>query len=345
MKKQLTRLFCSAMVLTIAMSSLAACQTIKDNATETKYNSACALIERGDYKAAYAAFKDLGDYKNSENYLSRFVYFPSAINYELYDRAGVMTITLGSYNLPVRMLTEGTIEGEGDYTKDGWYTYDGKGNLMRQAMTYNGDFVAYDYSFDENNNIIKAELSEAGVVRAVNGYAYDANGLLIRESYIEDGVVHYDYANSYDSNGNLIKSVYESPDGDHIYEYVYDANGKLVNNSGETPYGYYYTNEYTYNEDGKRMKRVCFEEGALSFTINYTYDDAGNCIKEEYSYPDETKDVFTKEYDEYGNLTKEVHTYADGTVESVEWKYVFTYVTIDVPTWTKNQLMGIFDII
>ena len=71
----------------------------------------------------------------------------------------------------------------------------------------------------------------------------------------------------------------------------------------------------------------------------------GNCIKEEWNYSDETKNVFTKEYDENGNRTKEVHTYADGTVESVELQYVFTYVTIDVPEWTMNQLMGLFDIL
>ena len=344
MMKKISRLFCAALIFPMAMGTFAACENKMDNATETKYNSACALIESGDYEGAYSVFMGLGDYKNTEKYLSRFMCFPSVVNYELYDRSGVMTVTLGSYNLPVRMLTKGTIEGQGDYTKDGWYTYDGKGNLMRQAMTYNGDFAAYDYTYDANNNIIKAELSEAGVVRAVNGYAYDANGLLIRESYIEDGVVHYDYANSYDSNGNLIKSVYESPDGDYIYDYVYNADGKLINDSGTLPYGYY-TNEYTYSEDGRLAKKVYTEEGELNYTLYYTYDRVGMCIKEEYNYPNETKDVFTKEYDERGNLTKEVHTYADGTVETVEWQYVLTYVTIDVPTWTLNQIMGIFDII
>ena len=342
MKKQIIRLFCLAMILIMAMGSIVACESPDE--TETKYNDACALIESGDYEEAYAVFKDLGEYKDSEKYLSRFTYFPSVVKYDLYDRSGVMKITFGSYNMPVRMLTKGTIEAEGDYTKDGWYTYDGKGNLMRQAMTYNGDFAAYDYSFDENNNIIKAEYIDGDVVRAVNGYVYDENGVLIRESYVQDGVVYYDYVNTYDANGNLIKSIYESADGDYIYDYVYNDDGNLVNDCGETPYGYY-NNDYTYDDDGMLTEKVYTDNGELRCTFYYTYDSVGNCIKEELHYPDETKDVFTKEYDENGNLTKEVHTYADGTVETVEWQYVFIYITIDVPDWTMNQVMGIFDII
>ena len=343
MKKQITRLFCSAMMLTVAMNSFVACEL--PNPNTAKYNEACAMIESGDYEGAYAAFQDLGDYKDSKKYLSRFVYFPSIVHYDLYDRSGVMTTTFGSYNMPVRLFTEGTIEEQGSYTKDGWYTYDAKGNVLRQAMTYNGDFSSYEYTFDANNNIVKAEYVEKGVVLAVNAYSYDENGLLIRESYTEGDVVYYDYQNSYDANGNLIKAVFESPDGNHIYDYVYNANGNLINHRGETPYGYYYNNDYTYNEDGQMLTRVCAEEGELSFTVYYTYDSVGNCIKEEWLYPDETKDVFTKEYDTNGNLTKEVHTYADGTVESVEWQYIFTYITIDIPTWTMNQMMEIFDIL
>ena len=347
MKKQMIRLLCTAFVLTTAMSGFASCAALEDiiDPNKTKYNEACALIESGDYATAYTTFKELGDYKDSEKHLSRFMYFPSVVNYQFYDRSGVMTITLGSYNLPARILTKGTIDEQGNYTKDGWYTYDGNGNLMRQAMMYNDDFMAYDYTYDANNNIIKAEYLDGNDVIAVHEYDYDANGFVIRESYVEGGVVYYDYTNSYDANGNLIKCVYESEDGAYIYDYVYNEDGNLINHRGETPYGYYYNNDYTYNDDGNMTERVCVEEGELSFTVSYAYDSVGNCIQEDWLYPDGTKDVFTKEYDERGNLTKEVHTYADGTVESVEWKYVFTYVTIDGPSWTMNQLMGIFDII
>lgn len=342
MKKLLVKLLSLVMVIIIATSCLVSCG---EGENETKYNNACALIESGDYEAAYTVFKELDDYKDSEKYLSRFVYFPSVVNFDLYDRSGVMTTTLGSFNLPIRLLTNGTIDGEGEYTKDGWYSYDNNGNWLRQAMRYNSDFLAYDYTYDANGNIIKAEYTDGGAVIAVHNYAYDENGLRIRESYEENGVVYYDYQNTYDAKGNLIKSVYEAEDGNYIYDYVYNEDNNLVNERGESPDGYSYNNDYTYNDDGNMIKKVCSENGEISATLNCTYDSNKNCIKEEWNYPDKTKDVYTKEYDENGNLTKEVHTYADGTVESVEWEYLFTYVTIDVPEWTKNQIIGLFDII
>ena len=117
MKKQISRLFCTALVLTMAMGSFVACggdgkdesSVNETNTNETKYNEACAWIESGDYEEAYAAFMELGDFKDSQKYLSRFVYFPLVANYVLYDRSGVMTVELGAFNLPSRVLSVGTI--------------------------------------------------------------------------------------------------------------------------------------------------------------------------------------------------------------------------------------------
>lgn len=334
---------CIGLAFTVAMCAFVACG--QDN-KEAKYNDACALIESGDYEGAYAAFKELGNYKDSKKHLSRFIYFPTAVNYDLGDRSGVMTVELGAYNMPTRMLTQG-VEGEEDkpYTKDGVYTYDSVGNLLRQAMTYNGTLMAYDYTYDNENRLIKAEYSTEGVVSAVNTYVYDENGFLIREDYIADGVVYYDYVNSYDANGNLIKSVFNAEEGDHIYIYTYSDEGNLVKETGTLPDGYYYNVDYTYNADGELTQKVCTEEGEHSYTTNYTYDNVGNCIKEENIYPDETKDVYTREYDANGNLTKETLTTADGTLRTVDSQYALTYLTIDIPVATMNQIIGIFDIL
>jgi hypothetical protein len=155
MKKLFSLLLSAVLLLSALTGALTSCSEVTDP-NETKYTAALGLIASGDYESAYAAFKELGNYKDSETYLSRFMYFPSVTHYVLHDRSGVMTTTLGSYNLPVRLLTKGTIDGEGEYTKDGWYSYDNKGNWMRQAMLYNSDFMAYDYTYDANGNIIKA---------------------------------------------------------------------------------------------------------------------------------------------------------------------------------------------
>lgn len=341
MMKKISRLFCATLVFTMTMGSFAACG--KGN-EETKYNDARALIESGEYERAYAAFKELGDYKDSEKYLSRFVYFPTVANYALSDRSGSMTIELGVYNMPSRMLTVG-VEGPENaaYTKDGVYTYDSEGNLTRQAVTYNGTLLAYDYTYDGNHNLIKAEYSVEGVVGAVNDYVYDENGLLVRESYREGNVVYYDFVNSYDVNGNQIKSEYQAPEGAYVYTYTYNAQGYLVNEHGSVPSGDWYNVDYTYAADGNLTQGVRTENEGAICTTNYTYDNAGNCIKEESVYPDGSRETFTWEFDANGNLTKEQLTDTDGTVETVDWQYALTYLTMDIPASTMDQILGVFD--
>jgi YD repeat-containing protein len=354
MMKKILRLFCAALVFAMAMGSLAACGNGNNNSesnesgiNETKYNEACALIESGDYESAYAAFKELGDYKDAQKHLSRFIYFPKVANFTFYDRSGVMTVEFGTYNMPSRIFTEGVEGTENEaYTKDGAYTYDNKGNLMRQAVLYNGTLMAYDYTYDNNSNLIKAEHSVEGVVDTVNGYVYDENGLLIREFYTEGDVVHYDYENFYDANGNLIKSEFKAQDVDYVYTYTYNDAGGLVNERGTVTNGYWYNIDYTYNADGQLTKQVYTSDDEDFYTTEYTYDNAGRCVKEETTdASDGRKEVFAQEYDANGNVTKEMLTASDGTVETVEWQYVLTYITIDVPVSTMSQLLGVFDII
>lgn len=341
MKKLFSLLLCAALLLSAMTGALTSCSGV-DEKKEAKYTAAVALIANGNYESAYAAFKELGDYKDSEKYLSGFMYFPSVTSYDLYDRSGVMTTTFGSYNLPVRLLSKGTIDGEGEYTKDGWYSYDSKGNWMRQAVLYNDDFLAYDYTYDANGDVIKAEYTEGGAVVAVHLFAYDENRLLIRESYEENGVIYYEYQHTYDADGNLIKSVCEAGGINYVYDFVYNEDGNLINERGESSDGSTYNIDYTYNDDGNMIKNVRSDNGEISATLDFTYDSNKNLIKEEWSYPDETKDVYTQEYDENGNMIKKVNTYADGTVESAEWQYILTYVPIEIPEWTWGQIMGLF---
>ena len=83
------------------------------------YIEAIDLAAEGKYEEAYAMFEELGNYKDSQKFLSRFVYFPTVLTYTLFDRTGVMTVDFGAYNLPSRMLSDGSIG-----TKDGMYIYD-----------------------------------------------------------------------------------------------------------------------------------------------------------------------------------------------------------------------------
>jgi YD repeat-containing protein len=337
---------CLALVFTMAMGAFAGCGQENEGAqtNEDKYNNACALIESGEYEKAYTAFKELGNYKDSQKHLSRFIYFPTVGNYVLEDRSGVMTIELGAYNLPSRMLTEG-IEGSENtaYTKDGVYTYDSECNLMKQAVTYNGTLLAYDYTYDNDNNLIRAEYSVEGVVSTIHSYVYDENGFLIRESYAGIDVVYYDYHHFYDEKGNQIKSECETAEGFQVYTGTYDEVGNIVKEHGALPNDEWYDIDYTYNADGQMIQEAYMDSDERSYTTVYVYDNAGNCIKEESNYSDGTKQVHTWVYDANGNVTREELISKDGTVESVEWQYILTYLTVDVPASTMDQLMGLFN--
>lgn len=347
MKKLTKRLLCTALALATALGGLVACGGVEDTtdttdatiAAETKYNAACAMLASGNYESAYAAFMELGDYKDSQDQLDRFVYFPSVVNYELYDRSGVMTVELGMHNLPTRVIAVGTIG-----TKDSAYTYDEEGRMLQQSMNYDGALSAYDYIYDAYNRLIKANYTEEGVVCAVNEYVYNDKGQVVRESYVTGDVVYYDYVNTYDERGNRIESKYEAAEGDYVYTYVFAENDNLVNHRGETP-GYLYNVDYLYNDKNQRVQEVLTENGELSHTINYTYDSEGRRVREECCYADGTKGVYEREFDANGNVAREVLTEADGSVQTVEWTYVFTYLTIDVPESTMDQLGGLFDIL
>ena len=339
MKKFVFTLLSVLLVLPIMIASLVACSN-KDEEKEIKYNQACTLVDEGKYEEAYTMFEELWDYKDSQKYLSRFVYFPTVLTYNFSDRSGVMTVDFGAYNLPSRMLSNGSIG-----TKDGMYIYDNQGNLVRQAVNFNKDFATFDYTYDANNNMIKAEYAEEGELVTVQDYTYNAAGSLTKEVYTRDGVVIYVAEWFYDENGKLIRSDYNNTEYEYsdTITYTYDADGKMTNESGVDCEGNTYTITFNYGADGRLAQEV-YVEGDFQCTVYYTYDNAGNCIKEETVYLDGTKDIFTREYDANGNATKEMFVEADGTVQTVESQYVLTYLMIDVPASTMNQLMELFNI-
>ena len=339
MKKFVLSLFSVLLVFSMMIGSFAACSN-KDEEKEIKYNQACTLVDEGKYEEAYAMFEELGNYKDSQKYLSRFVYFPTVLTYTLSDRTGVMNVDFGAYNLPSRMVSDGSIG-----TKDGMYIYDNQGNLVRQAVNFNEDFATFDYTYDANNNMIKAEYSEEGELVTVQDYTYNAAGSLTKEVYTRDGVVIYVAEWFYDENGKLNRNDYSNTENGYsdTITYTYNADGKVTNESGVDFEGNTYTTTFSYGADGRLAQEV-YVEGDFQCTVYYTYDNAGNCIKEETVYLDGTKDIFTREYDTNGNTTKEMLTEADGTVQTVESQYVLTYLMIDVPASTMNQLMGLFNV-
>ena len=306
--------------------------------TEAKYNAAIALIEDGKYEEAYEAFKALGDYKDSEQYLAKFTYLPTVVTYVLSGRSGVMNVTFGKFNLPSQIISDGDAG-----KRDGTYTYDDQGNLMRQEMKYNGDVMMYDYSYDEYNRHIGAVYTHNGVETHSYEYIYNDLGQIVKVIYSEEG-------------GYTEESIYNySDDSQNYTEYLYIINGVTVcaytythNEDGNVTSehledytgGYYYTINYIYDIFGKLIQEI-YTDAEQQLVANYTYDAAGNCIKAECLYPNGTSHVLTKEYDAHGNVIKEVQISADGEVKSVETQYTLLYIPIDVPESTMLNINSI----
>ena len=338
MKKMFSRLISSVLITSVIVGALASCTKDGGNSTdntdtkEADYNAALVMIEEGKYENAYAALLALGDYKDAKKRLDRFIYYPTEISYDLFDRAGVMNVTLGELNLPTRIVSVGDVG-----TKDGVYTYDSEGRILRQSVTHNGKTMRYDYTYDENDRIIKAEYSEDGVVSIVHDFTIDEKGRLVRELYTVENVVQYDGNNFYDENGNVIKRVAMQYGVDCIYTYTHDADGRITNEKCEASDGNDYNIDFFYDEAGMLVKEI-YTDAENEVTTFYTYDDSGNRVKDESIYADGTRNVIARAYDAHGNVTREVYTYSDGVIETIERKFTLAYISIDVPEDTMSQI-------
>ena len=348
MKKLFLLLLSAILVLTMLVGTLVSCTDEETNddgdkgnnptadANETKYNEALAFIGEGKYEEAYAAFKALGNYKDTEKYLARFIYLPSVVDYILYDRSGVMTVTFGEFNLPSRIVSEGTVG-----VKDGIYTYTDNGLVLKQAVTYEGTLLTYDYIYDASDRLIKAEYCQDGVFVSFNDYEYDENGNCIRQGYTVGETVVYNYFNTYDENGNMIKI--ESEIDGVVYSFTYDEKGNRIGESSQDPSGTGYNVVYTFDEEGKLIREE-YTMGETKNVATFKYDENGNRTKQEVLFYDGSKETTTWEYDANGNATKEEFNSTSGVYECVETQYALIYCTVDIPVATLNQLDLFFTI-
>ena len=337
MKKTFSRIISTVLAASLLIGTLASCSNDgKTDAKEAEYNAAVALLEEGKYAEARAAFEALGDYKDAKAHFDRFIFFPSEMEYELLDRTGVMTITLGEHNLPTHMVSVGNLG-----TKDGVYVYDSEGRMLSQTVTHGEEVYVYNYTYDENSNMTKAEFSTNGAVTQVHNFSYSKEGWLIKEYVTNNGEVLLDVENTYNENGALTKRIAKQLGAESTYTCTYNSDGKISKEECVNADGGSYVIDYIYDEKGALVKEL-YADSEMTCTTEHTYDSAGNRIKVEDAYSDGTSASITREYDAYGNVTKEVFVYTDGTVETIESKYVLTYLTLDVPKATMDQLETIF---
>ena len=216
----------------------------------------------------------------------------------------------------------GTVTRAQDLTNDLEYnsTYDSIGRLISSTVTdmsTNKFKSAYEYKFDQNNN----------VKRFVSLTPYGSNATSY--TYIKDNLPKYAYftggrmlINNYDNLGRLIDTtvntstnihteytyldsnvsgyttnfVETETNGDFSYKYEYDANGNITkiyrkdeNNS------YVPIEKYTYNAMGELLEAEYLETHLI---YDYGYDPVGNIVYEDfYDADSETEPEYTIDYE------------------------------------------------
>ncbi len=270
-------------------------------------------------KYVYDLLRELGDYKDSATYLSRFT---------------VVTDTLTK-------ITKNTTDAFGQVTESNYkaYGYDVNGECFEFSELYNtlvfvnvvgaGKYQIKDCKYDDNGKIVSIDLRSnmAGDERTILKIAieYDTNGNITKADFIQHDGKTWSNNYTYDDQGRVVTAIlngiyaysgWYGTDYSERYEYQYDADGNLIKRTNKLSLG----EEYTYTEDDKLL------------VVDYLGRDKGD--------PFVTKRE-TYLYDENGRISAiEVIESKSGygSIESSDAvKYTLLYHYEDVIIYDKNR--------
>ena len=288
-----------------------------DAKDDEKYQNALALIKSGKCKEAYDILKALGDYKDAEELLEKFVMFPIYYKYSNGTMAGTEFVpdeyeeakaVIGANGIPTKVTYTDSELNENSCEID----FDENGRPITISVYYVGDLnEKISVTYDEKGYTSKLESKDAdGNAQYSIERKYDANGNLTEDTlaFSEGSTKSKIY--EYDSENRMIKMI-EVDNGDManamIYEWSYNEDGLLAKESFESAYGGGY-NEYEYDENGKLISETVMD-GGLSY-VTYYYDENGNLARS-IREPEEGYDglyiIETYFYDGNGNLIKKIH--------------------------------------
>ena len=251
-----------------------------DNGQVMSYNETVKYI--------YNLLKELGDYKDSTTYLSRFT---------------IATDTLSC-------VTKTQIDAFGQVIEKVYKNY-----------SYNNNGECFELSeFFDTLTLLGVETTEHHL-----NCEYDSNGVLIGATFHsnvngENERIVCKMQIERDANGNILKTYFQMSDGDTwTNSFTYDKNNQLL--QANIAYGYEdgydgkktegYIEQYQYDEHGNIIKKVYDgghplkshidefiygENGLLFQKKRYVYDSITNNLKEYESYKE------TYAYDEQGRI-------------------------------------------
>lgn len=252
---------------------------IKEAELAAKYNNAIKLLKDEKDEEAYILFEELGNYKDSQEYIADF-HEMRVRSVNKPDKKAASTIYY-YYN------DAGQIESTYYDLSDVEYTtlnrYDANGNIVEVSYEYlsgdynRGDISSYQYYYDENNRLVEEkEILLGGHITRTFYQWYNESGELLSED-VTKRMDDMEYATCYiktiDDAGNTIKSRKDriNTKGDFIaeeyyeYTYVYDTNGKILQ------YTYYHYDPNSFYRHYNKTYKYEYQNGQLVKDAYYRY--------------------------------------------------------------------------
>lgn len=256
------------------------------------------------------------------------------------------TITY-AYDEADRLLLRYETFGGSDSWHKTEYTYDAKGNLLKNAyLTSNGGGWTYEYTYDADGNQTSyshtlpdepdhwqkwymegdKKISES----LSQGYIYEksisVDGKCIY-SYFRRGSDVTETKITYDEQGNRLTELtwFGNSNGEYIV-YTYDDHNNLLQRTAytitdrdhpeetATLYKVWAAYSYVYDTDGRILQQEYTDgyDGSVTKT-EYTYDAAGRLLTHKNTYNNDTWDSITHTYHDNGNVKSTEKINADGT--------------------------------
>ncbi len=234
------KLICVVLALMMILAMAACADENKD-----AYESAVAVYNAGDYKAASEMLAALGDYEDAANLLE-------TIKTEVVGETVTVTTAQGSETTYVEYIFQ-------------------DGNIVKENVTHaDGTVTKNYYKFDDNGMCTSETLNQVDGSKIVISNMYE-EGKLIRTIRTNADKSKDSYVYTCDENGKVLSHVLTLADGTvEVATYNYNENGQLANiTAGNT------INSFTYNQDGDITVEYVVVDGVdtsmTAYEYNYNY--------------------------------------------------------------------------
>lgn len=265
--------------------------SLKDSIPVTIFINSESVTLTKEY--VYNQLKELGDYKDSKEYLARFVIFTDKLlnitkvetdSFGQKDESVYKTFSYNESGTCIEELQESFKRlGCGIYPHEDFFKieYDANG-VITGALIYDRIYQQHTklenkvkFEYDTNGNIIKANFQNYSGKSWTNEFSYDDKNHLIEANivayldsvgFLDDG---YYIKYEYNSHGNVIKETKTKKylDSDYIIEYAYNENGLLSKKFSSTA-----TEVYFYDEDNRISHVEVYDaNNVMTYTLKYNY--------------------------------------------------------------------------